>query len=176
MKLITIKILFLFCIISVFLSCNSQPVEKEKVHYPTPEETAQMNREWIEEEQLLINQFLKRKEWKMTESKSGLHYLIYQKGEGKQAKSGMQAMVSYSVSLLNGKEIFNTKETGPQAFLIEKDHVETGIHEGITYMKVGDRAKIIIPPYLAHGLLGDKDKIPPMATLVFDLRLLGVSL
>lgn len=166
--------LFLIAIITI-LSCDTQQVEVETIQIPTAEETAQMNKEWIEEENLLINQFVERNEWEMTKSESGLRYLIYEKGEGKEAKSGMSAMVSYSISLLDGKEVFTTKEIGPQPFLIERDNIETGIHEAITYLKVGDRAKIIIPPYLAHGLLGDNGKIPPMATLVFDLRLLGVS-
>ena len=52
------------------------------------------------------------------------------------------------------------------------DYIESGLHEGISYMKEGDRAKIIIPSYLAHGLIGDLDKMPPLATIIYDIRLI----
>ena len=58
---------------------------------------------------------------------------------------------------------------------IGKDNVESGIHEGITYLRVGDKAKLLIPSYLAHGLVGDKNKIPPRATLVVDLHLIRLQ-
>ena len=142
---------------------------------PSAQETANMNKTWTQEEQEVINQYIERKGWEMTNTESGLSYLIYKQGTGEKAEPGMRAMVDYSITLLDGKEVFSTKEKGPQPFLIEHDNVEPGLHEGITYLKVGDRAKMIIPYYLAHGLMGNHSTIPPLATLVFDIRLLGVS-
>lgn len=159
----------------VTFSCKGEVKKEEFMEVPSAEETADMNKIWVQEEQEMINQFVARKQWKMETSESGLKYLIYKAGTGDQAKPGMKAMVDYSITLLDGSEVYSSKETGPQPFLIGRDNVETGIHEGITYMKVGDRAKLIIPPYLAHGLMGDQVKIPPMATLVFDIRLMGLS-
>jgi len=111
----------------------------------------------------------------MKETESGLHYLIYNPGKGEKAEPGMKAMIEYSISLLDGTVLYSSKEIGPKPFHIEKDNVEQGLHEGVTYMRVGDKAKIIVPFYLAHGLMGDHAKIPPLASLVFDVRLLGLS-
>ena len=66
-------------------------------------------------------------------------------------------------------------EKGPKKFLIGKDHVESGVHEGVTLMHVGDRAKFVIPSYLAHGLSGDNAKIPPRSVLIVDLKLLRLD-
>ena len=166
-------ILFLF--FGLLFSCKNETPKPKYFEVPSADETADMNKEWIMEEQELINQFVERKQWKMNSSQSGLKYLVYKQGTGDKAEPGMRAMVAYSITLLDGSEVYSTEESGPQPFRIEHDNVETGLHEGITYMKVGDRAKLIIPPYLAHGLMGDQYKIPPYSTLVFDIRLLGVS-
>ena len=55
------------------------------------------------------------------------------------------------------------------------DNVETGLHEGIKYMKVGEKAKMILPSHLAHGLIGDSKKIPPRSTIVYDIELLDLK-
>ncbi|MGB1039711.1 MAG: FKBP-type peptidyl-prolyl cis-trans isomerase [Flavobacteriales bacterium] len=159
----------------LLFSCKDEPVKPTYIQVPSAEETAEMNKGWIKEEQELINQYVERKQWKMNTTESGLRYLVYKQGTGEKAEPGMRAMIQYSITLLDGSEVYSTEESGPQPFRIEHDNVETGLHEGITYLKVGDRAKLIIPPYLAHGLMGDTYKIPPMATLIFDVRLLGVS-
>jgi len=168
------KVLILLVIFSLF-SCKAEEKSEETMIVPSAQETADMNKLWIQEEQEFINQFVARKNWEMKTTQSGLKYIIYKQGKGDKAEPGMRAMVDYTITLLDGSEVYNTKEIGPQAFHINQDNVEAGIHEGITYMKVGDKAKLIIPPYLAHGLMGDDYKIPPMATLVFDIRLLGLS-
>lgn len=168
------KILIVWIVASLF-SCKGEEKKPETMIVPSAQETADMNKVWIQEEQEFIDQFVARKKWEMETTRSGLKYLIYKQGTGDKAEPGMKAMVDYTITLLDGSEIYNTKEIGPQSFHINQDNVEAGIHEGITYMKVGDKAKFIIPPYLAHGLMGDEHKIPPLATLVFDIRLLGLS-
>ena len=167
-------ILFLLCFLSIF-SCKEDKSEEETMFIPSAEETADMNKNWNLEEQEIINQFVERKGWEMNTTESGLKYLIYKEGNGEKAKTGMRAMVQYSITLLDGTEVYSSEEIGPQPFLIDRDNVEMGLHEGITYMKVGDRAKMIIPYFLAHGLMGDQAEIPPLASLIFDIRLLGLS-
>lgn len=166
---------FIFLVVATLFSCKGEEPKDETMIVPSANETADMNKVWIQEEQEFIDQFVTRKKWDMKSSESGLKYLIYKPGTGEQAEPGMKAMVEYTITLLDGSEVYSTKEIGPQAFQINQDNVEAGIHEAITYMRVGDRAKLIIPPYLAHGLMGDDYKIPPLATLVFDIRLLGLS-
>lgn len=168
-------ILLVFIGLILFNSCDEAPEKEQEIIVPNDNQSADMNKVWIKEEHQLINKFVERNEWDVIESGSGLRYFIYQEGTGQKAEPGMRAMISYSISLLDGTECYSTEKYGPQPFLIEHDDVESGLHEGITYMKVGDRAKLIIPSYLAHGLAGDLNKIPTLATIIYDIRLLGVS-
>ena len=165
--------LLLGCV--MLFSCKEGQQMPETMLVPSANETADMNKAWNQEEHELIKQFISRKGWEMTETESGLHYVIYKNGNGEKAEPGMQAMIEYSISLLDGTELYSSKEIGPRPFQIEKDNVEQGLHEGVAYMHVGDKAKMIVPFYLAHGLMGDHGKIPPLASLVFDVRLLGLS-
>ena len=65
--------------------------------------------------------------------------------------------------------------TGPIEFLVEMDNIESGLHEAITYMHVGDKAFIILPHYLAHGLVGNLDKIPYFSPVLYNIHLLDVQ-
>ena len=123
----------------------------------------------VRKENEQIESFLKRYKWPVTKTGTGLRYYVYEKGEGDSAKVGMFATIDYSITLLSGDTAYSSKETGPQEFLINMDNVESGLHEGIQYMKVGDRAKMILPSYLAHGLIGDSKKIPPRTTIIYDI-------
>ncbi len=49
--------------------------------------------------------------------------------------------------------------------------VESGIEEGILLLHKGDKARFILPPFRAHGLLGDRQKIPPRSIIVYELEL-----
>ena len=53
--------------------------------------------------------------------------------------------------------------------------VESGLEEGILLLKLGDKARFIIPSYLAHGLSGDQDKIPPKATLIYTIKIIDLE-
>lgn len=59
--------------------------------------------------------------------------------------------------------------------LVGKDNVEAGLHEGIQLMHVGDQMRFILPSHLAHGLTGDQSKIPPLASVVYEVELLELS-
>ena len=84
---------------------------------------------WMNLEQEIFNQFVERNQWEMTTSESGLRYFIYKEGTGDKAEPGMKAMVEYSISLLDGTEVYSSKEIGPQPFRIENSDVEPGLHE-----------------------------------------------
>ena len=157
-------------------SCNgdgdgSQEVRYKDIKEPLIKENIKITRE----EQRLIDRFIERRQWEMEETGTGLKYMIYQKGAGLLAKPGMRATVEYEITLLDGSLCYSSLEKGPRTFLIGRDNVEAGIHEAVALMHVGDRAKFVIPSYLAHGLSGDQNKIPTKASLVVDLHLIRVD-
>lgn len=157
------------------LSCEEEkPTEK-----PDPklvkEALIEANKQAVEKEQRQINGYIERRKLEVISTGTGIHYQIIRKGEGEKAIEGKKAVVSYQVSLIDGTMVYSTKEKGPEEFTIGKDNVESGLHEAIMYLHVGDRAIIIIPSYLAHGLAGDFDKIPIRSTIIYNLELIAIK-
>jgi FKBP-type peptidyl-prolyl cis-trans isomerase len=134
------------------------------------------NKALREKEEREIEDFIARYGWDMKETGTGLRYLIYYHGNGKErAKPGMIATINFEVMLINGQVCYTSKEDGTKQFLIEKADIESGLHEGIQLMSEGDKAKLIIPSHLAFGLPGDQNKIPKRATLIYDVELVKLQ-
>ena len=156
--------------------CNSPVKETEKERKGNYKESLlEVNKNLVRSEQQKIDDFLDRYKWDMKESGSGLRYMIYWEGSGRRAEMGKQAEIAFTVSLLDGQLCYSSEEDGPLTFEIGKGGVESGLEEGILLLKEGDRAKFIIPSHLAYGLLGDMDKIPAKAVLVYDVELLKIK-
>jgi FKBP-type peptidyl-prolyl cis-trans isomerase len=122
-----------------------------------------------------IEAYILRNDLKMEKSGTGLRYFIYGEGKGDFAKSGMKAKVNFKISLLNGRVCYSSDSTGFEQFVVDNDQVESGLHEGIKRMKVGNKAKFILPSHLAHGLIGDEDKIPARAPIIYEIELLELN-
>jgi peptidyl-prolyl cis-trans isomerase A (cyclophilin A) len=109
-------------------------------------------------------------------TQSGLRYKFIQKGDGKQAQPGKTVAVHYSGSLEGGKVFDNSySRKKPIEFPLGKGHVIEGWDEGIALLKVGDKARFVIPPYLGYGAQGAGGVIPPNAVLIFDVELMDVK-
>ncbi len=109
-------------------------------------------------------------------TESGLRYQIIQKGNGKQAEKGKKVSVHYQGALENG-QVFDSsyKRKQPIDFQLGVGQVIEGWDEGISLLKVGDKARFVIPSYLGYGSRGAGGVIPPDATLVFDVELMDVK-
>ena len=163
-----------WCFLSglIFLfSCGEEPVENNDINWSKKEST-ELNKELIEEEKIQIKLFLAHhSDWKVTETGTGLRYFIYAKGNGDRPQVGQRAYVTLKVELLDGTVCYATEKDMEDIFIVDKSDIETGIQEAIKLMQVGDKAKLIIPAHLGHGITGDLDKIPPISTLVVDIQL-----
>jgi len=134
----------------------------------------QVNKQLVMTEDQRIDDFISRHNWKMNATGTGLRFVIYRHGNGPKAEIGQVSRFNYSLVLLNGDTISTSSESGPMEFMIGQGGVESGLEEGILLLKKGDRAKLIIPSHLAFGLVGDMDKIPAKATLVYDIELIDL--
>lgn len=106
---------------------------------------------------------------------SGLKYIILKSGNGKRSEAGKVAEVHYTGWLLDGKKFDSSRDRNePFEFTLGAKQVIAGWDEGVALMKIGDEFRLILPPNLAYGERGAGEVIPPNATLVFDVELLGV--
>jgi peptidyl-prolyl cis-trans isomerase A (cyclophilin A) len=109
-------------------------------------------------------------------TESGLRYQFIQKGEGKQAQTGKTVSVHYEGSLESGK-VFDSSypRKKPIEFKLGQGQVIEGWDEGIQLLRVGDKARFVIPSDLGYGSRGAGGAIPPNATLIFDVELMDVK-
>ena len=110
------------------------------------------------------------------ETPSGLRYKIVQNGDGVKAEKGKMVSVHYKGQLLDGT-VFDSSypRKQPIDFTIGIGQVISGWDEGIQLLKVGDKARFVIPSNLAYGSQGAGGVIPPDATLIFDVELMNVK-
>lgn len=129
-----------------------------------------------EEAKLAVNSEMDKIAAGYEETPSGLRYKILQKGNGKQAVKGSGVSVHYKGQLLDGK-VFDSsyQRKEPIDFTIGVGQVIAGWDEGIQLLKVGDKARFVIPSNLAYGSQGAGGAIPPDATLIFDVELMDVK-
>ena len=96
-------------------------------------------------------------------------------GTGDEAKQGKLVSVHYTGWLTNGTKFDSSKDRGqPFQFPLGRGHVIQGWDEGVQGMKVGGKRKLTIPAALGYGTRGAGGVIPPNATLLFEVELLGV--
>ena len=104
-------------------------------------------------------------------------------GTGPEAKAGMDVLVHYTgwlydkdTSDQHGKKFDSSRDHGePFAFKLGAGQVIRGWDQGVAGMKIGGKRTLVIPSELGYGSRGAGGAIPPNATLLFDVELLGVS-
>ena len=111
-----------------------------------------------------------------TTTASGLAYWDIKVGTGATAVNGKPVRVHYTGWLTNGNKFDSSVDRGePFVFNLGAGEVIRGWDEGVAGMKVGGKRQLKIPPALGYGARGAGGVIPPNATLIFDVELLGVS-
>lgn len=116
----------------------------------------------------------------MIETDSGLQYTDTQPGEGSVALAGQTVAVHYTGWLFKdgqkGDKFDSSKDRGtPFVFGLGEGLVIRGWDEGVRGMKVGGTRQLVIPPTLGYGSRGAGGVIPPNATLMFEVELLGIE-
>lgn len=107
---------------------------------------------------------------------SGLKYTDQTVGEGASPQPGQKVTVHYTGTFPDGRKFDSSRDRGaPFVFTIGRGQVIKGWDEGVATMKVGGRRMLTVPSELGYGARGAGGAIPPNATLLFDVELLGVG-
>ena len=111
-----------------------------------------------------------------TKTRSGLEYWDIKVGTGDTAVAGKPVRVHYTGWLTDGKKFDSSVDRGqPFVFPLGAGQVIKGWDEGVAGMKIGGKRQLRIPPELGYGPRGAGGVIPPNATLIFDVELIGVG-
>jgi FKBP-type peptidyl-prolyl cis-trans isomerase FkpA len=175
MKILNILILFFLCL----YSCDDRPKEQPSIKVVTQkdveEKSKEANRQYTLRERDELNIYLKNHTEKYLQTGSGLYYHISKTTNNAKVKQGQQVTIAYEIKLLDGTICYSSKEEGLKKFIVGGDNVETGLHEALMLMKIGESGRFLLPSHLAHGLLGDMDKIPPKAVVIYNIELISVE-
>ena len=166
---------FLMLISLLFNSCKEKTEEKPKDWSKINKELIEVNKNLIKIDREKILKYIELNELQMTENKSGLWFYVTKLGKGQKIKENQTATLNYKIELLDGTLCYSSDNDGSMTFKVGKAQVATGLQQGVLEMRKGDKAIFIIPPYLAYGLVGDDNKIPGRATLVYTVELLKID-
>jgi peptidylprolyl isomerase len=119
-------------------------------------------------------------EYKWTTTPTGLKYQDLKEGDGATPKNGQTCVMHYTGWLweggAKGKKFDSSHDRGqPFEFGLGMGRVIKGWDQGVATMKVGGKRLLLIPPQLGYGARGAGGVIPPNATLLFEVELLGVK-
>lgn len=113
---------------------------------------------------------------KAVKGPNGMYYVITQQGTGAKPQAGQTVIAHYTGKFNDGKKFDSSVDRGtPFEFKIGQGQVIKGWDEGFALLQIGTKATLLLPYTMAYGEQGYPGAIPPKATLVFDVELLGVK-
>lgn len=119
---------------------------------------------------------LNEQEGALVSKKSGLEYRDLFAGFGEPVQRGHTAVIHYVGYLLDGTKFESSVDAAqPLTFWVGMGDTLRAFDEGVPGMRVGGRRKLIAPPGLAYGLKGLDGKVPPNATVIFEVELLEIK-
>jgi FKBP-type peptidyl-prolyl cis-trans isomerase len=167
---------FLLISLIFFFSCNRQKQEgKKTVVKQSKESLEEINRLLVNKDAELIESYVKRHNWNMNTTETGLWYMIYENSEGVKIKEGDFVTYNYETRLLDGTLCYSSESLGAKSIIAGQGGIESGLEEGLLLLNKGSKARFVLPPHLAHGLIGDENRIPARAILIYDIEILEIK-
>lgn len=166
-----IKITILFSLLFIVTACRSGNEQDRTVRKPDGDKIIEMNRYIITKDRELIVSYCERKSIEAKETPTGLWYAVIKTGSGPLIKDGDVITFEYDCSLLDGTICYSSAGSGPNTTRVGYSTIESGLLEGLKMMNRGAEFLFIIPPYLAHGIPGDGDRIPGRSVIVYRIKM-----
>jgi FKBP-type peptidyl-prolyl cis-trans isomerase FkpA len=158
-----------------FASCesNPKPQKSEKEMQELKEPLVEVNKFLVEKDYQLIKKYVERRGWEFQQTETGLWYQILNQGSETRVREGDEVKFKYVTSLLSGKTCYDSDSLGIRTLRIGHGDHEAGLDEAFQYLNYGDKARIILPPHLAFGLIGDENCIPSRSIVMYEVEVLS---
>lgn len=169
-SVIIFSILIFFAFANSGCRVSDPPDSKTRI---SDEQMVNINRELVIKERERIESYIERKELDMNMSDAGIWYLISNNGSGDNLRSGDRVRLQYTCSLLDGTLCYSSDINGDLNVTIGRSDIPSGLDEALRILKTGSEAIIILPSNMAFGLVGDGDRIPARAALIYELKVLA---
>ena len=169
--------IFMF-ILFLFLSCDdvknkkdNQVIDEKQLELSLEE----MNRKMLQYESELIDNYVEKNNLNVIKTGTGLRYQLLEEGDGNLIKKGDIVTLQYELRLLSGELLYSSDNDGNKTFLVSRGGVESGLEEAVLKFRRNSEAILILPPHIAHGLIGDGNRIPPKAILVYSIKVVHIK-
>jgi FKBP-type peptidyl-prolyl cis-trans isomerase len=152
-------------------ACNRPIDDSALVTHIDKNRLLNINKYLVNKDMDIIRHFVKRKSWRMFLSGESYFYELF--NEGEQPKIMDRQLITYDckIMLLDGTLCYEFKN---KSFVVGSSSDEIyGLHHAIKFMGKGGKGRFIFPPNLAYGNLGDFDKIPPRAILLYEVHVIS---
>jgi len=168
----------LLFILLFLISCNqpnTEVKEEKKTYKELQKPLMDANRRVAKFEDSAVEKYVKRNNWKNPiKTGTGLWFSReVENSSGIKIEEGFLVTLHYTVKLLDGTVCYKTEK--PDEVIVAYDQKESGLHEALQYLHDGEKANIAMPSHLAHGLLGDRNKIPMKSAIVYELEIISVK-
>jgi len=139
------------------------------------EELVKANQYMQQRHQDHIAAFVERVGWKAEVTPTGLWIIHNIQGNGSPIVENSRVTFSFESTLLDGTPCYMASANKPKVITIGKGGVESGVEQGMTWLREGSEAVFLIPPHLGHGNFGDRDRIPGNSVLIYRLKVMKVE-
>ncbi|WP_421754303.1 FKBP-type peptidyl-prolyl cis-trans isomerase [Croceimicrobium sp.] len=156
---------------------NSQKLELRQEASQNPRENSiEAHRAFLQKEIESIKAYIADRDLDLERNGTGIYYSIDSTAaQGPMAKEGDLVYYYYSISMLNGSQLYQSDSSKPASLLIDREDAEIGLHDALKLMRVGDKGFFILPSHRAFGVGGDQNKVPPFTALVYKLEVLEIQ-
>lgn len=167
-----------FTLLFLLVSCNPGNNKDHQKKEQDPIDPEAVKKQFMEANKLVVQKendemdyYEKSHQMSCVKTNSGIRYYVYEhSAKGDSIKTHDKVLLSYKLSLLDGTPCYSSDKDGKKTIIVGQDDIESGVHKALLYLKRGDKAILLIPSHLAHGLMGDMKKIPPQMPIVYDLE------
>lgn len=166
------NIILIFVASLLFFACKKEvqlPANKFVQKDSTSKEMIKLNKLLTDVENQDIKSYVDSSSIHFKLSDIGFYYGIITEGLGAKVEKGDNLLLEYQVLTLQGTLCYSYTGKKAKEFVVGKGERQRGLNEALTLLKDGGKAEFIVPSYLAYGMIGDRDKIPPRATLIYKV-------